>query len=131
MLRAGYAKVFVPDAAVVHSHEYTLTEWLRPERVYDPVDLGTAAAILFAWPIAMGPTAPVGAWPLWWAGVIELVTGVLITVGLLTRIAAFFASGKMAFAYFTQHLPHGFSPSLSVFGVIQENEGSVPPCRSW
>jgi putative oxidoreductase len=74
------------------------------------------SAILFAWPIAMGPTAPVGAWPLWWAGVIELVTGLLVTVGLFTRIAAFVASGEMAFAYFTQHLPHGFSPYAPPFG---------------
>jgi rhamnosyltransferase len=29
MLRAGYAKVYVPDAAVIHSHEYTPWEWLR------------------------------------------------------------------------------------------------------
>lgn len=29
MLRAGYAKAFVPQAAVVHSHAYTTTEQLR------------------------------------------------------------------------------------------------------
>ena len=29
MLRAGYAKVFVPDAAVIHSHEYSSWDWLR------------------------------------------------------------------------------------------------------
>ncbi|MDQ6810709.1 MAG: glycosyltransferase family 2 protein, partial [Actinomycetota bacterium] len=29
MLRAGYAKAFVPDAAVLHSHEYTTLEELR------------------------------------------------------------------------------------------------------
>jgi len=29
MLRAGYAKVYVPGAAVIHSHEYTSSEWLR------------------------------------------------------------------------------------------------------
>jgi uncharacterized membrane protein YphA (DoxX/SURF4 family) len=34
------------------------------------------------------------------AGVIELVGGALITVGLFSRIAAFIASGEMAFAYF-------------------------------
>src|SRR3954471_8947673 len=33
MLRAGYAKVYVPDAAVVHSHEYTTLENLR--RAFD------------------------------------------------------------------------------------------------
>ena len=29
MLRAGYAKVYVPDAAVVHSHEYSAGQWLQ------------------------------------------------------------------------------------------------------
>jgi rhamnosyltransferase len=29
MLRAGYAKVFIPDAAVIHSHEYSSWDWLR------------------------------------------------------------------------------------------------------
>lgn len=36
-------------------------------------------------------------------GIIELVGGFLIAAGLLTRIAAFFASGGMAAAYFTFH----------------------------
>ena len=39
------------------------------------------------------------------AGVIELVTGALITIGLLTRLAAFIASGEMAVAYWMQHFP--------------------------
>ena len=29
MLRAGFAKVYMPDAAVVHSHEYSAWQWLR------------------------------------------------------------------------------------------------------
>jgi rhamnosyltransferase len=29
MLRAGYAKVYLPDAGVVHSHEYSSWGWLR------------------------------------------------------------------------------------------------------
>jgi glycosyltransferase involved in cell wall biosynthesis len=29
MLRAGFAKVYVPEAAVIHSHEYSLGGWLR------------------------------------------------------------------------------------------------------
>ena len=29
MMRAGYAKVFLPDAAVVHSHDYSAWQWLR------------------------------------------------------------------------------------------------------
>lgn len=44
------------------------------------------------------------------AGVIELVCGTLIFLGLLTRPAAFLASGEMAFAYFIGHFPRGFWP---------------------
>src|SRR5689334_14359740 len=47
------------------------------------------------------------------AGVIELVCGALIAVGLLTSIAAFLASGEMAVAYFKQHAPGGFWPTLN------------------
>jgi putative oxidoreductase len=50
---------------------------------------------------------------LWLSGLIELVTGILITLGLFTRPAAFIASGEMAVAYFTQHLPDGFWPILN------------------
>ena len=44
------------------------------------------------------------------AGAIELAAGVLVTIGLFTRIAAFIASGEMAVGYFTSHLPKGFWP---------------------
>ena len=45
----------------------------------------------------------VGAW-------LELVCGFLIAFGLLTRIAAFVASGEMAVAYFMAHAKGGFFP---------------------
>ncbi|RZJ98359.1 MAG: DoxX family protein [Brevundimonas sp.] len=44
------------------------------------------------------------------AGVIELVTGVLIALGLFTRPAAFVASGTMAAAYFLAHAPQNPFP---------------------
>jgi putative oxidoreductase len=65
---------------------------------------------LFGWPISQGGAVPVGTWPYWWAGVIELVVGLLVLVGLFTRIAALLGSGEMAFAYFTQHQPKGLWP---------------------
>lgn len=37
------------------------------------------------------------------AGIIELVGGLLILIGLFTRITAFIASGEMAVAYFMAH----------------------------
>ncbi len=45
-----------------------------------------------------------------YAGIIELVTGVLIALGLFTRPAAFLASGTMAAAYFISHAPQNFWP---------------------
>jgi glycosyltransferase involved in cell wall biosynthesis len=49
MLRAGYAKVYVPDAAVTHSHEYSPSQWLRRsfdearavQQIYGEVPAGT------------------------------------------------------------------------------------------
>jgi putative oxidoreductase len=55
-------------------------------------------------------TVPMGTWPYWYAGVIELVLGLLILTGLFTRIAAFIASGEMAYAYFSAHQPTAFWP---------------------
>ena len=47
------------------------------------------------------------------AGIIELVCGVLVMIGLFTGVAAFIASGEMAFAYFMAHAPQGFFPILN------------------
>src|ERR1700749_35499 len=64
---------------------------------------------LIGWPAA-AHVAPGGRWADYYAAWIEAVTGALITLGLFPRPAAFLASGEMAFAYFTVHLPHGFFP---------------------
>jgi putative oxidoreductase len=48
------------------------------------------------------------------AGIIELVTGLLITLGLFTRIAAFIASGELAAAYFIGHFPKSFWPGINM-----------------
>jgi putative oxidoreductase len=68
---------------------------------------GTSHA--FDWPIAF-PKVSTGDWPVWWAGVIEVVTGLLIMTGLFTRAAAFIASGHMAVAYFWKHQPVALWP---------------------
>lgn len=49
----------------------------------------------------------------WFSGLIELVCGVLITLGLFTRPAAFLASGFTAVAYFMVHAPRSFYPILN------------------
>ena len=56
------------------------------------------------------------------AGVIELVAGLLITIGLFTRLAAFIASGQMAIAYFIGHFPK------SVWPVVNMGEAAILFC---
>lgn len=50
---------------------------------------------------------------LWFAGVIELVGGLLLAIGLFTRAAAFIMSGEMAVGYFHSHFPRGFFPLVN------------------
>jgi len=70
-----------------------------------------------------GATAPLGSWPSWWAGIIELGAGALLMVGLFTRPAAVLCSGAMAFAYFTVHQPQGLFPL--------QNHGELATLYSW
>ena len=44
---------------------------------------------------------------------IEIVGGVLIALGLFTRLTAFICSGEMAIGYFMIHAPQGFYPALN------------------
>lgn len=44
------------------------------------------------------------------AAIIEFAGGILVLLGLLTRFAAFIASGEMAVAYFMVHQPRGILP---------------------
>ena len=54
---------------------------------------------------------PVGM--LYFTGLMELVGGILITIGLFTRPVAFILSGFMAAAYFLAHMPMGAFPVLN------------------
>jgi putative oxidoreductase len=60
-----------------------------------------------------GPAAPIGAFPGWWSGILEVVLGTLVAIGLFTRAAAFLAAGMMAVAYFWMHFPESFWPSIN------------------
>ncbi|MEU9188144.1 DoxX family protein [Streptomyces sp. NPDC048484] len=70
-----------------------------------------------------GATVETGAWPNWYAAVIELVGGTLVLLGLGTRIAAFIASGAMAYAYFKVHQPEALWPI--------QNSGEGAAMYSW
>ena len=57
------------------------------------------------------------------AGAIELVGGLLIAIGLFTRLAAFIASGEMAVGYWMQHVPSG-----GLWPLANKGEGAVLYC---
>lgn len=80
-----------------------------------------ATSKFFAFPVPFqlpGPLPPL----LVAAGVIELVGGLLVTIGLFTRIAAFIASGEMAIGYFIFHFPK------SPWPVANMGEGAILFC---
>ena len=52
------------------------------------------------------------------AAYIELPVGILLTLGLFTRPAAFILSGETAVAYFHSHAPYSFFPIV--------NQGDLP-----
>jgi putative oxidoreductase len=56
------------------------------------------------------------------AGWVELLGGLLIAFGLLTRPAAFISSGLMAVAYFMAHAGQGWHP------VVNRGELAVVYC---
>jgi putative oxidoreductase len=63
------------------------------------------------------------------AGIIELVCGLLIAFGLLTRIAAFVASGEMAVAYFIFYV--GTVPTLAAKFFPIMNGGELALVNCW
>jgi len=46
-------------------------------------------------------------------GAIEIIGGILLTIGLFTRYAAFIMAGDMAVAYFMAHFPRSFFPLVN------------------
>jgi putative oxidoreductase len=69
----------------------------------------------------------------YWGGGIELGCGFLVAFGLLTRLAAFFASGEMAVAFFLfgfsgKILRHAPSALERVLPIVNGTEGAVLYC---
>jgi putative oxidoreductase len=56
------------------------------------------------------------------AALIEMFGGVLVTIGLLTRIAAFIMSGEIAVGYFIAHFPKSFWP------IVNQGEAAILFC---
>lgn len=47
------------------------------------------------------------------AGALEFIGGILLIIGLFTRVTTFILSGMMAVAYFMAHAPAGFLPIVN------------------
>ncbi|WP_114752044.1 DoxX family protein [Pleomorphovibrio marinus] len=47
------------------------------------------------------------------AGIVELVGGILIMIGMVAGYAAFISSGQMAVAYFMVHIPQDWNPLVN------------------
>jgi putative oxidoreductase len=62
------------------------------------------------------------------AGIIELICGLLIAFGLFTRIAAFFASGEMAVAYFTFYVGAVDLLAAKFFPIMNGGELALVLC---
>ena len=69
----------------------------------------------FGGKVASGAMMQVGGW-------LEIVCGALIAIGLLTRIAAFIASGEMAVAFFMMHAKASLVP------IVNHGELAVVYC---
>jgi putative oxidoreductase len=80
---------------------------------------GTSKVLGFP-PFPMGDV-PVGSL-FWIAGVIEIVGGLLLLIGLLSRPVAFILSGEMAVAYWVTHAPQ------STFPLLNHGEGAILFC---
>lgn|SRR5512135_653781 len=57
------------------------------------------------------------------AGVIELVGGLLLVLGIFTRITAFICSGEMAIGYWLVHVPRG-----GFFPAVNMGDGAILFC---
>lgn len=70
-----------------------------------------------------GKTISPTSWPGGVAALIQLVCGLLVLVGLGTRVAAVMLSGAMAYAYFDVHQKHAVLPI--------QNGGELAALFSW
>jgi putative oxidoreductase len=57
-----------------------------------------------------------------WAGILEFWGGLLLLLGLFTRVVAFLLAGQMAVAYFLRHAPRSFWP------IVNMGESAVLYC---
>ena len=62
------------------------------------------------------------------AGVLEFFGGILITLGLFTRVSAFVVAGEMAVAYFMRHVGGAETLEAKIFAVMNGGERAALFC---
>lgn len=67
------------------------------------------SAKLLGFPSSEMPMPPVGSF-MWIGGLLELVGGLMLLIGLFSRLVAFILSGEMAVAYWMFHAPESTFP---------------------
>jgi len=67
------------------------------------------------------PISQIGGW-------LQLVCGLLVALGLFTRVAAFILSGEMAVAYFMFHVGNAATTTARVFPIVNKGELAVFYC---
>jgi putative oxidoreductase len=73
--------------------------------------MSAGTTILLGYPPSPVPMPPIALWSqLGVGGMLELVGGLAVTLGVLTRPVAFVLAGEMAVAYFQFHAPLAFFP---------------------
>ena len=80
----------------------------------------------FGFPGAQPPNFSLFSYPVGLASVIEVVGSLALLVGFYTRLAALIMSGEMAIAFWTAHIPRGWSQA-GVMGLFPyNNAGNLP-----
>lgn len=62
------------------------------------------------------------------AGLLEFGGGLLVAVGLFTRLASFLLSGEMAVGYFLIHVPLGATMDWGVLPVVNQGDLAILFC---
>ena len=102
--------LFATETRWIHSWRQKMLSVLRIVTALLFLTHGSSKILSFPLSPASGPEP--GSL-LWIAGMMELVGGLLLLIGFLTRPVAFLLSGQMAVAYWTVHAPVGTLPALN------------------
>ncbi|HET6629288.1 MAG TPA: DoxX family protein [Woeseiaceae bacterium] len=83
---------------------------------------------LFGFPATEQVTGPSSGYMFWLAGPIELIGGILVMIGLFTRVAGFICAGFAAAAYWMVHGKFNALPESALLPVTNGGDLAVLMC---